>query len=236
MKAFGFKHVLSHVLLTALAFNLAGCDVSARLDDSLAQSQHVKDPYEAHRMLNAAYDDYYVHGCMWLGCTPKEHDHALRLDKASDQLLVKAVKAGDVRAINELFDKPSSTLAKEQAAPWVIGMAEKLDAPAHVLVIAGNLVMEGDYSPPDFRQAFGYFARAWQQGDPDATDRELALFTRMGDAANSYLWSLRCAEKCQWVDPDLQAQLKPEQKLDIERSARNNMLIVGPIHFRTIET
>ena len=226
MKNFGGKNRFSRLLLIVAIATLAGCDYTARLDAGLAQARQVKDPYVASTLMATAYQDYYTDGCLWRGCTQSELESARNLDKAGGELMVNAVKAGDLRAMDAVFNTFSSSLVKEDAAPSVIELAEKPDAKARVLIIAGNLVMEGEYVPAGFRQAFGYFARAWQQGDPAAAEGLMSLFTRRNDAANSYLWRLRCADQCQWEDEELLATIPADRKLEIERAVLGNLLMV----------
>lgn len=237
MSAFGCKTRFARLLVVIAIGALAGCDYTARLDEDLAQARQVKDPYVASTLMATAYKDYYIHGCLWRGCTQSEIESARNLDKAGGELMVNAVKAGDLRAIDAVFNTFSSSLVKEEAAPSVIELAEKPNASARVLVIAGNLVMQGEYIPAEFRQAFGYFSRAWQQGDPASAEGLMALFTRQGDAANSYLWQLRCAGQCQWEDEELLATIPPERKLEIERAVSGNLLMVEtiPLTLSTLE-
>lgn len=237
MSVFGCKTRFSRLLLIIAIGTLAGCDYTASLDEGLAKARQVKDPYVASTLMVTAYKNYYTHGCLWRGCRQSELESARNLDRAGGELMVNAVRAGDLRAIDAVFNTFSSSLVKEEAAPSVIELAEKPGASARVLVIAGNLVMEGEYIPPEFRQAFGYFSRAWRQGDPAAAEGLMALFTRQGDAANSYLWRLRCADQCQWEDEELLATVPADRKLEIERAVPGNLLMVEtlPVTLYTIE-
>jgi hypothetical protein len=97
-----------------------------------------------------------------------------------------------------------------ECADTVRGTAE--DRP--VLMLAGQVVAEGNDVMRDTARAVGYYARAWAAGESQAAQRAARQFLGINDLRNAYLWSLRCTAGCERGDdlalPRLEQSLSPE--------------------------
>lgn len=216
-----FMQKLSKLLLIAIAIGLSGCGNGDHYE-RMAKLKVDTDPYEAALLLKKS-DAEHANYCFWSGCTKEEHIHRYYLLRARYQLLLDAVRAGDYRAIDTIFEDSSIPAEiRNQARSLVSEVADKADAPSSVLKIAGNSV-------DDDRRRFSYYSRAWLKGDLDAAYRLQQLFEGSNDVANSYLWQLRCGRRCEWIDPDPKKLLTPSQKASIQLEAKGNKLQVNSI-------
>jgi len=169
-----------------------------------------------------------------LGCLPVHEKQeaksvAVRMAAAeSNTAELRKFFPGGSKQTTHLFS-PSEAALKE-AAGIVAANAALERAPADLLILAGELYLDGEYLMQDFKHAIALGERAWLADRQLASALLASIYLRMGDLNNTYLWSVRCIGECR-SSPYMVHQstllevLDPAVILSIQESAADRIIL-----------
>jgi len=223
-----FLHIAG---VLALGFFLSGCesdhDKADALREILEQASHATSPYEGAMLLQDAHLHYYPTD---YAKSNKNWDEVQGVDieirRKRDDLLVQSIQQNDIRGAKLVF-KSSADDASRRAASAVLAHADKADASAQWLELAGDLTFEGGYTPTDYERSFNYLARAWQQGDISAASTARSIFVKLGDRHNLYLWQLRCMNECGFYMDEEKINLSPKEMISLQKMATQKTALLA---------
>lgn len=232
------------LLIGATVSMLAACGKHDELDAGIAQAGRLGDPYESAMVLSNAIDSLkpetiteflnkYALDRSYRDPVEK-YDHA---QSVMGNYLVKAVERGDKRAMPLIFHPRLPDSVLEQSAPFVMEQAALPDASPEVLLAAARFTLDGRHVQKDLQQSFTFLTRSWaldQQALTAVYGR--AIFLKLKDGPNAYLWSLRSLNESRWPGAWFEIERSPAEQVEIQRQAHDPKLyLVAPSPLKPFE-
>ncbi|ELS3177568.1 hypothetical protein R5D76_004198 [Salmonella enterica] len=190
---------------------LTGCDNRQEVQQfEAARTAALKadDPFLALERFNQQSGDYGrdcdTFGAFLFGSFDSTDKACKERDKATRDMVLKAVEKGSVPALVFVFDPYSKTpgvyprdIGAEkagQAAARLVALAESapVDSKNQALLMrAGDVLQAGQYVLQDSRRAAALYVKAWQAGDPRAASELAKVYRFLKDSRRTYFWEVR---------------------------------------------
>lgn len=111
--------------------------------------------------------------------------------------MAKAVKAGDDRAVRELYETRGGNWISLQAEMKAAVLARAKTSDNRDLLLAAASIYGNDrLGVVNMAQQMEYLMRAWRAGDAQSAGAMAQIYVRVKDYENAYRWSLLCNFGC----------------------------------------
>lgn len=229
--------------LPLIAVLLAGCDnKQERMQFEAARTAALKadDPFMALATFEQQSGDYGrdcdTLGAFLFGNFDSTAKACEARDKATRDMVLKAVEKDSVPALVFLFDPYSKTPGvypgdidaekAGQAAERLVALAESapVDRKNQVLLMrAGDVLQAGQYVLQDSRRAAALYVKAWQAGDQRAAGELVKVYRFLKDSRRTYFWEVRSKDVQQLDSRDQLTgdEISAIQKLAADSSRTN---------------
>ncbi|ECQ2987405.1 TPA: hypothetical protein PJH04_002884 [Escherichia coli] len=218
---------------------LTGCDNRQEVQQfEAARTAALKadDPFLELERFNQQSGDYGrdcdTFGAFLFGSFDSTDKACKERDKATRDMVLKAVEKGSVPALVFLFDPYSKTpgvyprdIGAEkagQAAARLVALAESapVDSKNQALLMrAGDVLQAGQYVLQDSRRAATLYVKAWQAGDPRAASELAKVYRFLKDSRRTYFWEVRSKDVQQL---DSRGQLTGDEISAIQKLAADS--------------
>lgn len=213
-----WKKLVCQAVGIALAVGLSGC---GNTEAVLEAAEHAKTPSESLKIVREAMRNQGVCFLRRMGCTPDEwYD-------AESKYLALAAKAGDAKALREVFSGLRTELQAE-LRPTVLEKAKSSNDP-QLLATAASIYGNGRLMVVDRAEQIAYLKRAYSAGDVISANSLARIYVDLKDTENAYYWSLLCVGQCvrdySRIDlATLEAKLSGKDMLRIQAVAKEHAL------------
>ncbi|EBW6236212.1 hypothetical protein DPY89_13070 [Salmonella enterica subsp. enterica serovar Enteritidis] len=218
---------------------LTGCDnkqEAQQFEAARTAALKADDPFLALATFEQQSGDYGrgcdTAGAFFFGSWYASSKDCKARDKATRDMVLKAVEKGSVPALVFLFDPYSKTpgvyprdIGAEkagQAAARLVALAESapVDGKNQALLMrAGDVLQAGKYVLQDSRRAAALYVKAWQAGDPRAASELAKVYRFLQDSRRTYFWEVRSKDVQQL---DSRGQLTGDEISAIQKLAADS--------------
>lgn len=213
-------------------------EVEEKLANVMTQARAVQDPWTAFKQLNAAEAVIMTDNnpqCPNGECLQQQSRNAVADLRV--ELLDAAIRAKRPAAFLFLYSEDGEsykyTPLRKSSISSLMEIAERATGGTaedrRILMLAANLVAQGNFVMRDTSKAVEYYARAWAADEESAANLAAQQFLDINDLRNAYLWSLRCTGNCKRnasIQLDrLESALSPEAAKQIQKSAASRSVV-----------
>ncbi len=210
------------VVIAGLILTACSKDIRQALEQAKAES----DPAKSLEVIRHA-EKSYLEQCNSLRCSVPRS-----LVAADQEYFLKAVKAGNERALRELFTvRPDMVdLQNELKGPVLTRGRDSKNA--DLLVAVASIYGNDTLGMVNKAQQIEYLKRAWAVGDVKSAGQLAHIYVRLKDFDSAYFWSLRCTQECNrsvgvkegeysnQIDlPELEKHLDANKKATLQRES-----------------